>query len=364
LNVVSIVYGRADYVALQRLACKAVFPEHTFLVAAHSDAPARARMPIDIDLAYQTSATWPQVYVEAVEQVRQRFQQDDLLVMESDIVPLAGAARLLSNSFAREYGAREYSGVRFFKQGASAPVLLPWAFVYDRADDPLQKWSTPFREEYIGAAAFLHFNAGDKPAPSGHQHSLFKHLCQVYQVEIQPLEAHEYRIAFTAPGQESEGEALAYAQWLAQQPRAPADPAAIRAEIATNEAALARMIAANVRPCEIAATRAHLDRLRAQLAALPAPAPASASAPARTAAILPGTGAACRALPPPALPLPALPAPASASASAIAPIPAAILPGTGAACRALPPPARPAARPSPSLHSPLALPPGAPPHGR
>ncbi len=224
MNVVSIVYGRADYVALQRLACKAVFPEHTFLVAAHSDAPARARMPIDIDLAYQTSATWPQVYVEAVEQVRQRFQQDDLLVMESDIVPLAGAARLLSNSFAREYGAREYSGVRFFKQGASAPVLLPWAFVYDRADDPLQKLSAPFREEYIGGDAFLHFNAGDKPAPSGHQHLLFKHLCQVYQVEIQPLEAHEYRIAFTAPGQESEGEALAYAQWLAQQPRKPLPP--------------------------------------------------------------------------------------------------------------------------------------------
>jgi hypothetical protein len=48
---------------------------------------------------------------------------------------------------------------------------------------------------------------------------------------------------------------------------APADPATLRAEIASLEAALARMIAAHVRPCELASTRAHLDRLRALLPA-------------------------------------------------------------------------------------------------
>jgi hypothetical protein len=45
---------------------------------------------------------------------------------------------------------------------------------------------------------------------------------------------------------------------------------AILTEIAATEAALARMTAAHVRPCELVSTRAHLDRLRAQLAALPA----------------------------------------------------------------------------------------------
>jgi hypothetical protein len=49
-------------------------------------------------------------------------------------------------------------------------------------------------------------------------------------------------------------------------PTAPSRrPAAIRAEIASNEAALARMHASQCKPCEIQSAEQHIDRLEEQL---------------------------------------------------------------------------------------------------
>jgi hypothetical protein len=49
---------------------------------------------------------------------------------------------------------------------------------------------------------------------------------------------------------------------------APADPATLRAEIASLEAALARMHASQCKPCEIKSTEQHIARLKGQLGVL------------------------------------------------------------------------------------------------
>lgn len=196
MKVVSIVYGRADLATLQRGACAATLPPHTFLVAAHADAPARAYLGIDIDLQYEQYAGCPGAYVEAVDQVQRLFPQEDLLVLESDIIPLAGVAGLLQHSFIREYCGQTYPGVRFFKRDDSnPPVQLLWQFIRDLPDDPLSvicEW-----EEYIGTNAFVHFNAGDKGvADSDNRRAVFDHFCRIYGVQTVLLRWHEYSRLF------------------------------------------------------------------------------------------------------------------------------------------------------------------------
>jgi hypothetical protein len=160
--VASVAFNRADHVLIQRAASAVHLPEHTFIVAAHPNAPLRQHMTPDFDLEYLNSSGWPDVFLEAVDQLKLWFEDEDLLIMESDIFPLAGCDHLFDSNFIRVWGP-PYPGLSFYKAGdTSKPKHLNWRFAKEASNVLDFDHQNDFTIEEVIDGPFFHFNCGDK----------------------------------------------------------------------------------------------------------------------------------------------------------------------------------------------------------
>jgi hypothetical protein len=125
MKTISIAYSRADLVAKQR----AAIPD--LLVAAHADAAVYG----DIPLAYHADRRWPNVYLDAVDQVLALFPADDVLILEGDIWPIAPLPVAdWPDVVCRGWGTRAYPGILYRRAGVASgrcwelPTAdrLPW----------------------------------------------------------------------------------------------------------------------------------------------------------------------------------------------------------------------------------------------
>ena len=169
MRIVSIVYRRPDLAELQKAAVKEYLPvsEHILAVNCNGCVEGDIEIPCDEDPVQNGNF---HSYFRGLEYVLDFYPQDDLMVMEADMIPMAVVPReYWETGFCQGAGPQYWPGAIFIpaeKRDALHGRLGPWSgdklailkqFVTVRSDGQGSI-------DYVGVgdkAYFVHMNGGD-----------------------------------------------------------------------------------------------------------------------------------------------------------------------------------------------------------